>query len=69
VLFGGDCPAGHCPVDATWTFDGHTWTQLHPATSPPPRSGAAMASDPRGMLVLFAGTTFVQLLGDTWTFS
>ncbi|MEA2618446.1 MAG: hypothetical protein QOE72_4229, partial [Chloroflexota bacterium] len=37
--------------------------------SPPPRSGAVMASDPRGMLVLFAGTTSVQLLGDTWTFS
>lgn len=69
VLVGGDCPAGRCPGDTTWSFDGHAWTQLHPVTSPPPRAGAVMAPDPRGGLVLFGGTSFVQLLGDTWAFT
>jgi hypothetical protein len=69
VLFAGDCPTGRCPGDATWAFDGHGWTRLRPATSPPPRTGAVMAPDPRGGLLLFGGTTYAQLLGDTWEFS
>ncbi|MCA1693612.1 MAG: hypothetical protein LC749_02170, partial [Actinobacteria bacterium] len=54
--------------DDTWTWDGVTWTQVHPPKSPPARFNAAMAPDPLGKLVLFGGmvTGFGQV-GDTWT--
>jgi hypothetical protein len=67
-------PAAHRVVlvsgDAIWAFDGRTWAPLHPATAPPPRSGAVLARDPSGpgLLLLFGGTTLVQLLEDTWQF-
>ncbi|MDQ1740103.1 MAG: hypothetical protein QOE53_1755, partial [Pseudonocardiales bacterium] len=85
VLFGGASAVGQSPAFAaaggswaapppasnqTWTFDGATWTQLSPATSPSARSSAAAGYDPvSGTVVLYggfspAGTT----LGDTWTF-
>jgi hypothetical protein len=59
VLFGGY--DGSYRND-TWTYDGTTWTQQFPATSPP-RSLASMAFGPasRG-LVLFLEN------GDTWTY-
>jgi hypothetical protein len=51
----------------TWTFDGKTWSEQHPATSPPARFGAAMAFDPRiGKLVLFGGNGSGPR--DTWTY-
>ncbi|MHB8320211.1 MAG: kelch repeat-containing protein, partial [Acidimicrobiales bacterium] len=34
VLFGGRGPLG--VSDETWIFDGHTWKQATPKTSPPP---------------------------------
>ncbi len=44
------------------------WTQVTPATSPPARSGAAVAYDEHtGQLVVFGGTdSSGALLGDTW---
>ena len=44
------------PAGDTWTWDGTTWTQQHPAASPPARYGASMAYDAatRGV-VLFGG--------------
>jgi len=70
VVAGGDCPAAHCPTDATWTFDGRAWTQLHLSGSPPPRAGATLAPDAgRPGLVLFGGTDFGRLWGDTWSFA
>jgi hypothetical protein len=49
----------------TWTYDGKTWTQQHPATSPPARAGASMAYDPHlGKLVLLGGGDF----SDMWTY-
>ncbi|MGH7747276.1 MAG: hypothetical protein ACREQ5_21335, partial [Candidatus Dormibacteria bacterium] len=59
---------GHCPSDATWVYDGHAWTRLHPASAPSARSGAVLAPDPRGGLLLFGGTSFVQLFADSWAF-
>jgi RHS repeat-associated protein len=65
VLFGGYVGAGRCntltPQDNmcndTWTWDGTTWTQLHPAHSPPPLMAATMAYDAAtGQLVLYGGT-------------
>jgi hypothetical protein len=55
VLFGG---YGNRAFSDTWTWDGTTWTQQHPATSPPARGQAAMACDAAtGTAVLFGGTT------------
>ena len=51
-----------------------TWTQQHPATSPPGRFGASMAYDPAtGDMVLFGGLGdtggLLGSLGDTWTWN
>ena len=48
-----------------------TWTQQHPATSPPGRFGASMAYDPAtGDAVLFGGVgSSGSYLGDTWTWN
>jgi hypothetical protein len=64
VLFGGEADANHILAD-TWTWDGKTWTQATPATSPPPRWHAGMASY-GGKLVLFGGDSGTGWLGDTW---
>jgi hypothetical protein len=48
VLFGGDGHGGD--FGDTWTWDGSTWRNQHPAGSPPARSVTAMTYDsaPRG---------------------
>ena len=69
LLFGGEpCPPdGYC--GDTWLFTGGSWTLLHPSSSPPARSQAAMAYDPAdGQMLLFGGTDGADR-GDTWTFS
>jgi len=64
VLFGGFKGAG---VGDTWVWDGSTWTQQHPATSPSARWGAAMAYDAAtGNVVLFGGGDSQHNFGDTW---
>src|SRR5207249_3318430 len=53
----------------TWEWDGSTWVQKTPATSPPARESHAMAYDSaRGRVVLFGGIDSSRslLLGDTW---
>ena len=56
VLFGGVSRVGNF-LNTTWTWDGSTWTQQHPATSRPPRKSASMAYDAAtGDVVLFGGT-------------
>jgi hypothetical protein len=56
VLFGGLGNANTVLRD-TWTWDGHAWTEQHPATSPPARFGGLMAYDPQSHdVVLFGGT-------------
>ncbi|MHB1988456.1 MAG: kelch repeat-containing protein, partial [Acidimicrobiales bacterium] len=57
VLFGGG--SGDLPPilsGDTWNWNGTTWAQQSPATSPPARFGASMAYDPAtGNMVLFGG--------------
>jgi len=69
-MFGGTHKIGPSHYLAgTWVWDGSTWTQQSPATSPPARFGAAMAYDAAtGNVVMFGGfeTTAVQPRGDTW---
>jgi hypothetical protein len=53
----------------TWTWNGATWTELSPATSPPARASAVLASDPAtGQLVLFGGNSTNGNLADTWAY-
>jgi hypothetical protein len=62
VLFGGVGQGAMRPfgsasfLNDTWTYDGRTWTQQFPATSPSPRSGALMVyDDALNSLVLYGG--------------
>ncbi|MFN2545181.1 MAG: kelch repeat-containing protein [Actinomycetota bacterium] len=89
VLFGGvnalpNSAAADTPslLNDTWAWDGSSWTELHPAHTPPGREMASMAYDPSMTnLVLFGGCVDVDYpticpgrtiagqaaLGDTWT--
>src|SRR5437870_7656880 len=77
VLFGGlICQGANVScfeVNDTWTFDGSSWKQQHPATSPPARDFASIAYDEaRQVVVLFGGVNCdtlnnCQAVNDTWT--
>jgi hypothetical protein len=69
VLFSGsDCGCGATLAADTWTWNGTTWTQQAPATSPPTRWVATMAYDAAtSTLVLFGGQgNRERWLSDTW---
>lgn len=71
LLFGGQAGLGSQSLqNDTWAWNGTSWTQLMPSTSPSPRAGHAMAYDhARHRMVLFGGQdangSFLQ---DTWDF-
>jgi hypothetical protein len=69
VLFGGvgRVPHGNRVLADTWTWDGTTWTQQTPATSPPGRDDAAMAYDGAASTVVLFGGHRHGFLADTWT--
>lgn len=69
ILFGGDDNNPGQPLsNETWTWDGSTWTQLSPATSPPGRYGGSLWFDSTtGNMVLFGGQRIDGKLNDTWT--
>jgi hypothetical protein len=74
VLFGGGGIASAGIRDYftdTWAYDGVTWSQQHPATSPPPRVAGSldgsMAYDPAmGKLVVYAANETWTYNGTTW---
>jgi hypothetical protein len=69
VLYGGLKYDGTAPVylGDTWTWDGTTWTQQHPAASPSARNASSMAYDAAtGNVVLFGGYRN-GYVSDTWT--
>jgi hypothetical protein len=56
----------------TWTYNPSTnkWTYCSPASSPPARSGAAMAADAAGgAVILFGGQGQSAMLEDTWSYN
>ena len=56
VLFGGNSGVGNLTYNDTWTWNGTTWTQLSPTTSPSVRLAATMAYDANvAGLILFSG--------------
>jgi hypothetical protein len=74
VLFGGELP-GSGPqngtlTNETWTWNGTSWQQQHPATSPSPRTGATMAYDAaQQQMMLYGGITSAGLSDETWTWN
>ena len=75
VYFVGYNPSTGADLAETWAWSGTAWKQLHPATSPSPRSGAALAYDAgTKQLILFGGYGKSGALdgtyswtGTTWT--
>lgn len=64
VMFGGYSSTNGLQND-TWEWNGNTWTQRSPTTSPPPRQQFAMSYDLiRGVTLLFGGA----YSGDTWQY-
>lgn len=68
VLFGGgNGPSSSQTLSDTWEWDGTTWTQRFPATSPPALVGPTMVYDSnRGLSVLFGGSTPSGASQATW---
>jgi hypothetical protein len=77
VLFGGENPSisnVNLSLDFfsdTWLWNGSTWTEAFPATSPPARASTTMAYDAAtGNVVLFGGVNeSANVLGDTWAWN
>ena len=66
ILFGGFHASSRSALSDTWEWDGAVWTKMVPVTSPPARSGHALAYDQRrGKVVLFGGDNW-GALSDTW---
>lgn len=68
VLFGGwHGKTGTQCAEDTWEWDGNTWIQQNPMTSPPDRESPTMAFDlVTGKLVMFGGNGFsAKPLNDT----
>ncbi len=71
VLFGGANASGE--LNDTWTFKAGIWTQLHPAHAPSPRSfrgssNSLVYDEADGYMLLFGGTDWSSIFGDTWSF-
>lgn len=69
VMYGGLQSGPTLTLNDTWSFDGATWTQLTPATTPPPRWGHRMVYDSRrARIVTFGGRspTTTANANDTW---
>jgi len=65
VLFGGD--SGKGSLGDTWVWNGSSWRQQHPLSSPPARAFAQMTFDAaHGVVLLFGGGPSGPL-DDTWT--
>lgn len=70
VLFGGGNISPSIVYNDTWTWDGTTWTQVAPVSSPSPREAATMTFDAAlSRVILHAGTTAAgsSYLDDAWT--
>ena len=77
VIFGGDSynlapypPYPYVRLNDTWVWDGSSWVQKLPQTSPPARGGHAMAYDSaHDQVVLFGGlgpAPTETIFNDTW---
>ena len=75
MLFGGAGPtpgaiSGTSIFNDTWTWNGTTWVQQSPITSPPNRYRHAMAYDPpSSQVIVFGGVVNNNCGADTWAWS
>jgi hypothetical protein len=65
VLFGGEQAFAASPLNDTWLFRNGNWSQLHPAESPPAKSGVMSWDATAGVAVLVLDGYPMQ----TWTFN
>jgi hypothetical protein len=60
-------------LDDTWTWNGMTWTEQHPAATPPPRHGSSLAYDGTlRQILLFGGDSGARVpvfMNDTWVWN
>ena len=64
VVFGGDTfafPAG--PTNQTWRYDGATWTNANPATSPPASVGVSLVYDSNRAVFVTYGSLSTSFFG------
>ena len=72
VMFGGATGYGGTELSDTWTWDGSSWTEQHPAVNPGARQDATMAFDAaHNEVVLYGGSEYRPpagsgLVNDTW---
>ncbi|MHB8290075.1 MAG: sialidase family protein [Acidimicrobiales bacterium] len=66
VLFGGGNGSPFRSLNETWTWNGATWTEHHPAQSPPGTPLASMAYDAATQSILLFGG-LGRSLSETWT--
>ena len=69
VMFGGRLSIFPSDVGDTWAWDGVNWIEKHPAISPPPTSGHALAYDSvSARVILFGGyDNGAFSRNDTWS--
>jgi hypothetical protein len=67
VLFGGGSANSDPARNDTWTWDGSTWRQEHPATSPPLMDEPSTVYDPGNHNVVLFGNPFRGDAAPTWT--
>ena len=66
VMFGGISAQGTI-LNETWLWNGSTWTQASPTSTPTPRYSPALAYDAAtGQVLLFGGAYGSNYLNDTW---
>ena len=67
IMFSGFSEPGQRNYSDTWQWDGATWTQLHPATSPPPRNSATSFVDQKvNRFFIEGGVTDAGIASDLW---
>ena len=69
LLFGGGATTGTGFSNQTWTWNGSTWTLLHPATSPPAREDTGMVYDAATKTVLLFAGWHGAYWDDTWSWN
>jgi uncharacterized protein (DUF2345 family) len=67
VLFGGLAGCASCWANDTWLWNGTTWTNANPPTSPSARDATVLVYDAaHGNVVMFGGSVSGLRGGDTW---
>jgi len=67
ILFGGGAANADPGRNDTWSWDGSTWRQEHPASSPPKLDQALMAADPGNHNLVLFGFGLQDNQPGTWT--